>query len=79
MVFKAAISDNKIFVNSLNLHEISNKIFGDYNEDFELIGNTVIGQQKQTKATNFKKFDHYGSYINNSNMDYDADDTVFTD
>ena len=62
---KKATSDNELFVDSLNLHEIRNEILGDYTGDFEIIGDTIIGEHKQTTAMRFKNIEHYEPYINN--------------
>ena len=40
--FESATS-NKLYVNSLNLHEIKNEILQDYTGDFELNGKMIIG------------------------------------
>ena len=55
--FKIATSDNEVFVNSANLHEIGNEILVDYTGDFELIGELVIGAHKQSTAMRFKNID----------------------
>ena len=38
---------NKIYVNSLNLHEIKNEALEEYTSEFELIGFMLIGKVEQ--------------------------------
>ena len=37
-----------------------------------------IGEHKQTTAMRFKDIEHYEAYIISSDMDYVAEDTIFT-
>ena len=52
--FKTATSDNKTFVNRLKIPEIRIEIIGDYTGDFEMTGDIIIGDHKQTKCLRFK-------------------------
>ena len=61
--FELATS-NKIYVNSLNLHEIKNEISPDYTGDFELNGLMVIGPIEHKTNIRFKNLDNFESYIN---------------
>ena len=74
-----AASDNKRIEKSLNLHQIRLEILGDCTGGFETIGDYISGEHKQTKAMRFKSFGHYESDINNIDMDYDYDDTTYSD
>ena len=73
-MIKTPKSENKNFLDSLNLNEIKNEITGDYTGYFRLVG----GEHKMTTALRFKYMEHFESYIINIDKDYDADDTVFT-
>ena len=57
--FKNATSGNKTPVDISRLHESRIEMLGDYTEDFEMAGDFVIGEQKQTTAMRFKKIDYY--------------------
>ena len=51
----------KIYVNSLNLHEIENEILQDYTGDFELSGLMIIGHFEHKTNIRFKKMDDFES------------------
>ena len=68
----------KIYVNSLNLHEIQNEILQDYTGDFELNGLMVIGPIANKTNIRFKNMDDFESYINAIDVDYDSEDVTFT-
>ena len=67
--FEIATSGNKTPVDIPRLHENRNEIFGDYTKVFEMAGDFVIGEQKQTTAMRFKNIEHYKSYIENLDID----------
>ena len=69
---------DKIYVNSLNLHEIKNEILQDYTGDFELNGLMIIGLVEHKTNIRFKNMDDFGSYINAIDVDYDNEDVIFT-
>ena len=75
--FELATS-NKIYVNSLNLHEIKNEILQDYTGDFELNGKMIIGPVEHKTNIRFKNMDDFERYINAIDVDYDSEDVIFT-
>ena len=75
--FELATS-NKIYVNNLNLREIKNEILQDYAGDFELNGLLIIGHNEFETNSRFKNMDHFESYINTIDVDYDSEDGFFT-
>ena len=76
--FELATTD-KIYVNSLNLHEIKNEILEIYTGDFELIGSMLIGELEQKTNFRFKNVDYFENYIIAiDNSGYDGDDVIFT-
>ena len=75
--FKLATS-NKIYVNSLNLHEFKNEILQDCTGDFELNGLMIIGHNKLETNIRFKIMDNFEIYINAIYVDYDSDDVTFS-
>ena len=60
--FELASSD-KIYVNSLNLHEIKNEVLQDYTGDYELNGIKIIGTIEHKTNIRFKNMDDFESYI----------------
>ena len=54
---------NKIYVNSLNLHEIKNEFSEDYTGHFELIGSMLIVEIEQKTFISFKNVDAYTKTI----------------
>ena len=54
-------TSNKIYVNSLNLHEIKNEILQDYTGDFELKGLMIIGTIEHKTNIRFKKMEDFES------------------
>ena len=74
--FELATS-NKLFVKSLNLHEIKNQILQDYTGDFKLNGLMIIGSVENKTNIRFKKMYAFGSYINAMDIDYDSEDVTF--
>ena len=76
-IFEIATS-NKIYVYNLNLHEIENEILQDYTGDFELNGLLIIGHNELETNSRFKNMDHFESYMNTINVDYDSEDVIFT-
>ena len=52
--FETATSDNKTIVNRLKIPEVRNEILSDYTGDFEMTGDIIIGDHKQTKSSRFK-------------------------
>ena len=43
-----------------------------------MIADFIVGEHKQTTAMRFKNTEHYEAQINSIDMDYNADDTIFT-
>ena len=74
--FELATS-NKILVNNLNWHENKNEILQDYTGDFELNGLMIIGHN-ELEANRFKNKDHFESYLNTVDVNYDSEDVIFT-
>ena len=77
-VFEIATSEINILTFSLNLHEITTDIFGDYTGDFKMIEEIIVREPKQTAAMRLKSIEHCESYINDIDMDYAADDIILT-
>ena len=76
--FELATNDRK-YVNGLNLHEIKNEFLEDYTGDFELIGSMLVGEIEQKTKIRFKNVDDFESYMNAiDNSGYDSEDVVFT-
>ena len=75
--FELAAS-NKIYVNSLNLHEIKTEILQDYTGDFELYGLMSIGLVELKRNIRFKNMDDFESNIDALDIDYDSEDLTFT-
>ena len=76
-VFELA-KTTKIYVNSLNLHEITNESFLEYKYDFELIGSLLIGEIEQRRNIRFKILGDFETYIDGIDDGYDAEDFIFT-
>ena len=75
--FELATS-NKIYVNSLNLHENKNEILQDYTGDFELNGKMNIGPVEHKTNIGFKNMDDFERHINAIDIDYNSEDVTFT-
>ena len=75
--FETATS-NKIYVNSLNLHEIKNEILQDCTGYFELNGLMILGPIEHKTNIRYKNMDDFGSYKNAIDIDYDSEDVTFT-
>ena len=75
--FELATS-NKLYVNSLNLHEIKNEILQDYRGDFELNGLMIIGPTEHKTNYRFQNMDDFESFIKAIDIDYDSEDVAFT-
>ena len=75
--FELATND-KIYVNNLNLHEIKNETLQDYTGDFELNGNMIIGPVENKTNIRFKNMDDFEKYINAIDVDYESEDVIFT-
>ena len=71
-------SNDRIYVNNLNLHEIKNEILQDYTGDFELDGKVIIGLVEHKTNLRFKNMDAFERYINAIDIDYDSEDVIFT-
>ena len=69
---------NKLYVDSLNLHEIKNENYQDYTGDFELNGSMIIGPIEHKTKIRYKNMDEFESYINARVIDYDSEDVTFT-
>ena len=76
-LFDLASSD-KIYVNSLNLHENKNGIIQDFTCDFELNGLMTIGPKEHKTNVRFENMDDLESYINAIDIDYDSEGVTFT-
>ena len=61
-LFEIATS-NKIYVKSLNLHEIKNEILQDYTGDFEWDGLMIIGPIEHKTNIRFINLDDFDTYI----------------
>ena len=68
---------NKIHVIDKNLHEIKIEIMEDYEGIFELIGNLKVGDEVRQTHSRFRNMDAFESYINKTDVIYDADDSIF--
>ena len=76
-LFELATS-NKLYVNSLNLHEIKIEILQDYTGDFELIGLMIVGPVEHKTNIRYNNMNDFKSYINAKGIDYDSEDVNFT-
>ena len=68
--FLELATSNKIFVNSLNSHNIKNEILQDYAGDFELNGKMIIGFVEHKTNIRFKNMGDFERYINAIDIDY---------
>ena len=75
--FEIATS-NKIYVNSLNLHEIKKEILQSYTGDFELNGLMNIGPIEHKTNIRLKNMYDFESYINAIDFDYNSENVTFT-
>ena len=57
--FFGLATNDKIYVNSLNLLEIKNEILQDYTGDFELNGIVIIGYFEHKTNIRFKAMDYF--------------------
>ena len=57
--FFELLTSNKIYVNSLNLHEIKNELSQEYIGDFELNGKMDIGPIEHKTNIRFKNLDDF--------------------
>ena len=71
-------TNEKIYVNGLNLHEIKNEILIYCKSDFEFSGSMVIRPVERKTKTRFKNREASESYINAIDIDYDSEDVTFT-
>ena len=71
-------ASNEIYVNSSNLHEIKNENLQDYTSGFELNGLMIIVHVQHKTNIRFKNVDHFESYINAVDNDYDSEDFTFS-
>ena len=67
----------KIQVFNKNLHEIKQEILQDYNGEFEMVGNSKVGDQIRQTHIRFRNISDYEAYINSIDEGYDADDCIF--
>ena len=74
--FELATNDS-IYVNNLNLHEITNEILLNYVGAFEMVGNSKVGDQIRKTNIRFKNMVDFEAYINSIDEDYDAEDAIF--
>ena len=75
--FELASSD-KIYVTTLNPHEIKKEILQDFRGDFELNGLMVIGTVENKTNTSLRNMDDFGNCNNATDVDYDSEDVTFT-
>ena len=68
---------NRIQVVNKNLHEIKQKILIDYEGEFEMDGNLIVGDQIRQTLIRFRNIADYEAYINATDQDYDSEDTIF--
>ena len=70
---------NKNHVVKKTLHEIKQKLLGDYSCEFDMVGKiSVRGQIRQTHIR-FGNITDYEAYINSIDEGYDAEDSIFID
>ena len=67
--FLELATSNKIYVNSLNLHEIENEFLQDHTGDFELNGLMIIEPIEHKTNIRIKNMDDFESYINAIDID----------
>ena len=68
---------NKIQVISKNLHEIKPYKLLDYTGEFEMVGNSKVGDQIRQTHIRFRKISEYEAYINAIDQNYDSEDSIF--
>ena len=68
----------KIYVNTINLHEIKIETLQDYTGDFELNALMIVGPIEHKTNNRFKNVDDFESYIGAIHIDYDSEDVIFT-
>ena len=68
---------NKIQVINKNLHEIKQEILQDYEGEFEMDGNLIVGDQGRRTHIRFRNISDYEAYINAIDQDYDSEDAIF--
>ena len=76
--FVELATSNKIYVDSLNLHELTNEFLQDYTGDFELDGLMNIGPIEHKTNIRFKNMDDFECYIDPIDTDCDSEDVTFT-
>ena len=70
---------NKIHVVDKNLHEIKQKILGDYSCEFEKVGKISVCDQIRPTHFRFRNIIDYEAYINSIDEGYDPEDSTFND
>ena len=76
---QAALKElNKSHVVDKKLHKIRNDILGDYDGEFEVIGNISVGDQIRKTHIRFRNVnDDYEAYLNAIDERYDVEDSFF--
>ena len=67
-----ATSDNKKFVNGINLHQIRKETIFRLHYRLDQIDDVPIGEHTQSATMRFEKTEADGTYINNDDRDYDV-------
>ena len=62
----------------LNLHENKSEILLDYRGDFDVNGSMVIRPVEHKTNVRFRNMDHFESYMNAVDVDYDSKDGTLT-
>ena len=68
----------KIKVNNLNLHESRNEVLGNYTGGSEMVGGNLFVEHKRSTDMRFENVEAYEIYFSNIDLDFDADDGIFT-
>ena len=61
--FEKALAENERMVDGSHLHEIENDFLSDYEGEFEMIGDVIIGEHVRKSHIRFRNFNEYEDYI----------------
>ena len=75
--FESATND-RIYVNGLNLHQIKSEFLLHYTGDLEMIGSMTIGEMEQRIKIRFRNVEDFGNHTNAIEVDYDSQIDIIT-
>ena len=76
--FELATTSDKIYVNEINLNDNKNEILLQDTVDFGMIRSMFLGETEQKTNIRFSNVDGFGFCNNAMEVDYDAEDVIFT-